>query len=380
MTDFIVNESKFIVDMDEKADSFLSAGEILPDGLQVSDMLDNAAVWQIYASEDNSALILAVMPDLAKRWVAEGYIKESAVFHHVSGGREVALLISPSSLIVSPVTAVRFEHSQNYARSFFCALFNSRLKNHEINLRDSIFFELYDVLLPTYTLTRSVADRAIFNNASGLSLTEDLSSPEDLADPGVSYSYLLKVLRDMNCSICSCEPYLMHGERVDDFLSVDEDSIITGPLVIREDFQVFATDSDKVVLLMENAFALSMVEAGLIEQMDLKSVQLGFGVLRALVLNRRFAVECLDDRHYGLTVNSAFKLACTLHRMRVKNAQAGLGEGLYLEEKGIILTKDSDSEMNDAALMRSIMLEGPFALSPFSYEEIDDAVTLVSRR
>ncbi len=66
--------------------------------------------------------------------------------------------------------------------------------------------------------------------------------------------------------------------------------------------------------------------------------------------------------------------------MRVKNAQAGLGEGLYLEEKGIILTKDSDSEMNDAALMRSIMLEGPFALSPFSYEEIDDAVTLVSRR
>ena len=121
MSDFIVNESKFIVDMDAKTDSFLSVGEILPDGLQVSDMLDNAAVWQIYASEDNSALILAVMPDLAKRWVAEGYIKESAVFHHVSGGREVALLISPSSLIVSPVTAVRFEHSQNYARSFFCA-------------------------------------------------------------------------------------------------------------------------------------------------------------------------------------------------------------------------------------------------------------------
>ena len=253
MSDFIVNESKFIVDMDAKTDSFLSVGEILPDGLQVSDMLDSAAVWQIYASEDNSALILAVMPDLAKRWVAEGYIKESSVFHHVSGGREVALLISPSSLIVSPVTAVRFEHSQNYARSFFCALFNSRLKNHEINLRDSIFFELYDVLLPTYTLTRNVADKAIFNNASGLSLTEDLSSPDDLTDPGVSYPYLLKILRDTDCNVCSCDPYLVQGERVDDFLTVEGASVITGPLVIREDFQVFATDSDKVVLLMENA-------------------------------------------------------------------------------------------------------------------------------
>ena len=380
MSDFIVNESKFIVDMDEKADSFLSAGEILPDGLQVSDMLDNAAVWQIYASEDNSALILAVMPDLAKRWVAEGYIKESAVFHHVSGGREVALLISPSSLIVSPVTAVRFEHSQNYARSFFCALFNSRLKNHEINLRDSIFFELYDVLLPTYTLTRNVADKAIFNNASGLSLTEDLSSPDDLTDPGVSYPYLLKILRDTDCNVCSCEPYLVQGERVDDFLTVEGASVITGPLVIREDFQVFATDSDKVVLLMENDFALSMVEAGLIEQMDLKSVQLGFGVLRALVLNRRFAVECLDDRHYGLTVNSSLKLASTIYRMRVKNAQASLNNGLYLEEKGIILANNAESKVNDAALMRSIMLEGPFALAPFSYEDIDDAVTLASRR
>lgn len=380
MTDFIVNESKFIVDMDAKTDAFLSAGEILPDGLQVSDMLDNAAVWQIYATEDNSALILAVMPDLAQRWVADGYIKENAIFHHISGGRAVSLLISPSSLIVSPVTAVRFEYSQNYARSFFCALFNSRLKNQEINLRDSIFFELYGVLLPTYTLTRNVADRAIFNNASGLSLTEDLSSPEDLTDPGVSYPYLLKVLRDMNCHVCPNEPYLMQGERVDDFLTVDDEAIITGPLVIREDFQLFATDSDKVVLLMENAFALRMVEAGLIEQMDLKSVQLGFGLLRALVLNRRFAVECLDDRHYGLTVNSALKLAVTIYRMRVKNAQASLKGGLYIEEKGIILANNSAAEINDAAMMRSIMFEGPFALAPFSYDEIDDAVTLVSRR
>ena len=103
-------------------------------------------------------------------------------------------------------------------------------------------------------------------------------------------------------------------------------------------------------------------------------------MLRALVLNRRFAVECLDDRHYGLTVNSALNLAVTIYRMRVKNAQATLNEGLYIEEKGIILAKNSDAQINDAALMRSIMLEGPFALAPFSYEEIDDAVTLASRR
>ena len=114
--------------------------------------------------------------------------------------------------------------------------------------------------------------------------------------------------------------------------------------------------------------------------MDLKSVQLGFGVLRALVLNRRFAVECLDDRHYGLTVNSSLKLASTIYRMRVKNAQASLNNGLYLEEKGIILANNAESKVNDAALMRSIMLEGPFALAPFSYEDIDDAVTLASRR
>ena len=380
MSDFIVNESKFIVNMEEETDLYLQQGEILPDGIQISDLIENAATWQIYASEDNEKLILAVLPAMAERWIEDGYIQEKAIFWHESNGRKVALIISPSSLILHPITALRFENSQYYARSFYCALYNSRNINNSINLRDGIFVELYGVLLPTYSLTRPVADKAIFNNALGLNLEEDLSSPSDLEEPGVSYGYLISKLRDMKCKVNPSEPYLVAGERADEFLSLPEGTIITGPLVIQDNYQLYSTNSDKLVLLMENSFANEMVEKGIISILDLKSVQLGFGVLRAIILNRRFAAENLKDRHYGLTFASALKLASVIYKMRTNDVNADLKNGLYLEELRIILATDSSEDKNDAALMRDIITQGPFAFAPFSYDEIDALIALASVR
>ena len=52
MSDFIVDESRFILEDDQYDSSFVPAGFTLPDGIVFGEKTDDARLWQRYSSAD----------------------------------------------------------------------------------------------------------------------------------------------------------------------------------------------------------------------------------------------------------------------------------------------------------------------------------------
>lgn len=380
MTDVIVNESRFVIDIsDELRDDYLQEGTLLPDGTLVGALEDRAAEFQIYGSQDGRFSLLCVKEPMARRWIEEGYLKEDWFYKYQKEGREcVYILFSPSSLILQRVSAARSYGSRRYALSFAAALSNTRDLNHAVNLRDAIFCEVYGVLLPTYTKTREVADRALFKNVLSKDQSEDITGRDELKDnSGLSWPAVRMELGNVSLPLPPIDPYLMHGEPVDDFVDNAQGLRVTGPLCLNDNYQLYDTNSDKVLLLMENSWADRLSEHDLILHMNLNNVSGGGLFLKALQLSKRYAVEPLDDRHFGITAQGSFKLAQAVSRTRVKAPQARLENALYIEELGVLLPVEFEgNELRDSDLVRKIVTIGPFALAPFLEDHIEQCAAV----
>lgn len=373
MPDFVVNENKFMLNMDDDHDRYLHEGEILPNGMVVSEVLEYSHLWQIYITDDGNHNILAVDSALAQRWVDEMYLPRRAFADYFLHGREISLLFSPSSIILHAVNQIKFHNSLRYAFSFACGMFNSRIINQQINLRDGIYCELYSVILPSYSRARPVADRAIFQNAIGATPKENILSPQEMDEPGVSYFTVLKELGHAGYKLPGVEPYLQTGEEVDEFISTGEKMHICGAVALHEKYQIYHTNSDILILIMENSYANELIEHELIAQMDLASIQAGGGVLRALAFTKRFALDALDDRHFGFTKEGSFFFAQAVRRTRLKVPQARFDNALYLEKAGKILPVEFEGNtLSDGQLVEKILTQGPFASSAFLEDHIHD--------
>ena len=77
-----VNESLFVIDMDETSPSILPIGEVLPDGIKIAVDRDRGEEFAFYVSEDGRFDILAARPALAERWVQEGYWRDRLLLTH----------------------------------------------------------------------------------------------------------------------------------------------------------------------------------------------------------------------------------------------------------------------------------------------------------
>ena len=382
MTDVVVNESRFVVDMsDEIKDHALRGGMVLPDGQVVGDQIDRSDAFQIYDTRDGSFILLVTGRELASRWIAEGFLPERA-FGRFTGedGKELWVLYSPTSLILQRVTACRAYGSLRYALAFAAALFKARILDHGVNLRDGIFCELYGVILPAYTKTRAVADRALFENVLSRSERENLSSPDEMGKShGLNRFSLKEELREASLTLAPVEPYLENGEILDDFIEGAGGLYATGYLVLDEQYQIYDTGSDTLVLLMENRFAGSLVERGLIREMELSAISVGGLYLRALALSKRFALERVNDRHFGLTAAGAFKFASAVARTRARVPDASLEDALYSEELGLLLPVRFEGDgSQDGALVREVVSVGPFAMAPFLEDVIEHCALIAS--
>lgn len=382
MASFIVNESKHVLDMEEKRKTLLKVGERLPNGLVISEMADNGPNYEIYTVEDNSVNILVVKEDIANKWIELGYLPKRVFADYVNTLNEkVCLFFSPSSLILQPLTSVRFYGSKHYAYSVAGAIWNTRVVDQDINLRDSIYCELYSILLPTFTQTRAVCDKALFSNCFLTTGEEDISSPNEVEDSGLSPFNFAKIMQNNGFKSNSIEYYLQAGEKVDDYVMIAENLLIASAVEVTENFQVYNTNSDVKIVLFNKDYADKLIKNDLILQMDLRTVQLGYEVVKAIVLSKRKAVECLDNRQYGITKDGALELAQAIGRTRRKLPKARLDNGLYIQEFGLIFPQEFECEehQNDARLVEEILYKGPFAMAAFLEEHVDDAKAIVMR-
>ena len=76
MASFNVNESLFVLDLDDTAPSILPVGEMLPDGITIEVDRDRGENYAFYVSADGKYDILAARPELAERWIQEGYLEK----------------------------------------------------------------------------------------------------------------------------------------------------------------------------------------------------------------------------------------------------------------------------------------------------------------
>ena len=105
--------------------------------------------------------------------------------------------------------------------------------------------------------------------------------------------------------------------------------------------------------------------------MDLNSISLNGQRFFALCLSKKFAVECLNDRHYGIDFEYAIHLVQALKKSRTKTPNADFKDGLYLQELGIVLPLNfSRKNTDDKEIITSCLYNGPFSMGMLLEEEI----------
>lgn len=367
MVDFIVDESKFLLS-EEEDNSLFEKGYTLPCGITISDKEDESDCWELYLSEDGKFYVLAVDKKLHDSWVESSLLEEKDFQKEIVDNHEVYLLFSPCSHRLCRLTNVRVNSSVRYALSLYSAFSNTRSHDLDSNLRDGIFYEFNSVILPTYSLVGKVSDRALFNNALRNSTDpEDLTTPDGLND-SLSIGYVKSVLKKKSIVTEIPSPLLESGEIADDFLMLGkQNSLVTGPLVLRPHYQVFDTTSDSYILLMDSLWAEALMSSTLINQIALNSIPLFGKKYYFLSFKKKFALENMNDRHFAIDKHDAFELAIAIKRTRNVLNNCDLKNALYVQALGILLPEvfTNSEDTNDVALLTSCLLEGPFATSPF---------------
>lgn len=363
MSDFIVDESRFILDDDQYESSFIPGGFVLPDGIVFGEKTDDAPSWQRYSSADRRFDLLVVLPELAEKWAAQKLLPQEALLPVSFNGHDYYVLISPASLRLKRASQIRFKGSSRYAMQFLSAMMHTRQIDTDTSLRDAIYVELYGVMLPCYGLVPPVADRALFRNAlRGRNDPEDLSMPDAEAG-GVSFEFARKELEGRGYGRQQARPFFVSGETAD--FPGRPSLLVTGPLCLRPQYQIYDTASSKYLLVLEKLWAEALMSTPLLSSMPLVPMVLGGRQVYALTLSKRAALEPLDDRHFGHALYSFIELAQAVRRTRAALPKARLDDALYVQEIGALLPVSfSDGQKGGRETMSAVLSEGPFAQGP----------------
>jgi hypothetical protein len=372
MSDFIVDESRFFLDDDQYDSSFIPAGFTLPDGIVFGEKTDDAQSWQRYSSADRRFDLLVVLPELAEKWAEQKLLPQEALLPISVNGKDYYVLISPSQLRLKRASQIRFKGSRRYALQFLSALMHTRQIDTDTSLRDAIYVELYGVMLPCYGLVPPVSDRALFRNAlRGRNDPEDLSSPGD-ENGGVSFEYARTELEGRGFAKTSEKPFFVSGETAD--FPGRRSLLVTGPLCLAPQYQIFDTASSKYLLVLEKLWAEALMSTPLLSSMSLDPMVLDGRQVYVLTLSKRFALEPLNDRHYGNDRHSFIELAQAVRRTRAAAPQSRLGDALYVQEIGALLPVSfKDGGKSGRETMAEVLSEGPFAQGPLLDDMSRDA-------
>ena len=381
MSDFIVNESKFIIEDDEYESSFVPEGFTLPDGIIFGEKIDDAPSWQLYTSEDGRYTILVAKEALVEKWVDGLLIPQSMLMPLELADGTYYMLISPASHRLCRITSIRFDGSMRYAFSFFSAMQHTRSKDADSSLRDGIFCELLSVMLPCYSLVPPVADRALFKNAlRSKNEDESLLSAEDMGgNGGLAYAAMIRELKDKGFELPEVQPFLECGEPIDDFFNgkVVHGQIVTGPLVLKHQYQIFDTSSSFYVLLIDKLWGDALLHTTLLSRIALNTVPLCGRATYVLTLPKREALEPLDNTHYGYDKYTMMDLAQAIRRTRAAVPSCDLATGLYSSKLGIVLPLVFNAtEHDDGKVMWDIIQKGPFSSAPLMQDIAYDILSV----
>lgn len=380
MSDYIVDETRFVISDEDKTSYFPNPYK-LPCGITISEKEDETDKWQLYISEDGKFYILAVVEELFTKWTQSHLLSENDLDWVEVKGKDIYLLFSPTNQKISRLTNVRANGSVRTAHALLSAFSHLRQLDLESNLRDGIYIESHSIILPTYSLVGAVSDRALFENIMrGPNDPENLKAPDGLNDT-VSYAYFKNYLKKHSLTVNNNAPIFENGETVDDFMFGSQTrALVTAPLIIKDLFQLFDTTTDSYLLFMNKLWAEALMSSSLISQITLNHVVINSAQYYVIALRKNKMVECMDDRHTGLTKESAMELAQAIRRTRQHLPKSYLIDALYVQEIGMLLPSvfTASDDTNDRELMADCLVKGPFAMAPFMDDINKDLLTVAT--
>lgn len=386
MRDFLVNETRFLINVDEDLDdAYLSEGTVLPGGFIAGEQLDREDVFQLYLTQDGKHELLLVHNELQQRWVEDGFVPGSAFIDlppevlsdTAPQGQQICMLVHPASLIMNRITALKAHGSTRYALSVAAALQQSRLISPEVNLRDGIFCELCGCVLPLYSDIPFVCDHALFLNVISKGESQNLSGRE-MASPNLVPSVIRHDLKAAGYSVPEGSPFFEPGEPLEDITGFDSKITAGGLLYAGANYQLFdIMHSENMLLVLDDAWAAQLCEAGLLYDYDLLNIRTYSRMLRAMIVSKRQACESLNDRNFGLDLQGALQLALAMQKAEDAFTDADLTDALYVADKQVVLPQklSAGSAEGNCSLYAAIVSSGPFACAPFTEEEL----TVLSR-
>lgn len=363
MAEYIVDEIKFVIH-DEEQTTFLPQGYKLFNGVRVGELEDSSEYWELYLSSEDEYNLLVVKEELLAKWVDSKLCSKDEFMQVCLQGSTYFVLITPLSSKTVRLTNFRAKNSRQDLE-LFSAFSHTRLFDQDSNLRDAIYVSSKSVLLPTYSLVGYVNDVALFKNA-----LRDANTPEILDSTkdkgfGLNYFSVRSILQEYGHKLSFTEPLFTTGELIDDFVQIGENALITSPLLINEQYQLFDTTCDKYVLVMDRLWCEALLSTSLLSQIGLNSLPIDGRKYYVLALDKSKALDQLNNRAFGLDKYSLFDLIAAIRHTRELVPQCSMLDGLYVQELGVVLplTFTKHEKTEDVQLMRDVLVNGPFALS-----------------
>lgn len=366
MSDFIVDESKFLLS-EEEEETIFEEGFRFPCGIKVGSLDDSAECWELYTSQCGNFNLLVVLPELKDKWVNSGLLTEGDFQKQAVNGNEVYVLFSRTSSKLMRLTGFKAK-TKRAALALLSAFTNTRLHDIESNLRDSIYLEDRSILLPIYSLVGKLSDKALYLNAiRSKNENEHLDNKEDLQG-GVNLYFVKKAFKSKNLFCIEQEGILKSGVPLKEYFdNADESSLVLSPVILEEHFQLVDTTSENYVLILDDLWGKALVATSLISQMSFQAVVIDRKQYFILFLSKSKCIEQMNDRNWGINEKDAFDLSLAIRKTRALIPNCSLKDSLYVQQYGYLfpLTFNSHEEINDRALLIDVLEHGPFAMSNF---------------
>lgn len=141
-------------------DLWLPKGYQLLDGSKIRLLLCSGDEWQIFDTNGSKNILLA-SPELARKWIENGFLDDSLLADLRFGTRLLRSLKSHKKYSLTPVENGKSPESKVDALSFAVALKESRKLSKDVSFHDAVYVEQYSRLLPTWTLTPHVDDEVV---------------------------------------------------------------------------------------------------------------------------------------------------------------------------------------------------------------------------
>ena len=364
MSDYIIDDSKFLISEDEEQ-RLLPNDFCLMQDIKLGEVLDSSSDWNICLSANDKFFILVAIESLYQKWADKGYTQDVEFISKNFNNKNFYFYVCKNNFKLERLTDFKIFNVRS-GLALFSAFNHTRAIDENSNLRDAIYLQEASLLLPTFSLIGEVCDKSLYKNALLKKDQKEFLEPTVDVKDQLNFNFVKSNLKKHGFEIPNHELYLEPGLEFEDFYQLPKEKCIaTGPLIIHEHFQLFDTNSDNYVLILDKLLADAQIAIGTLKLISLNSICIDGKRYYALALSKAYALEKLNDRVFGYNKSDVLDLILAINKTKSVVKECKFSNALFLQECEVIVPIDFENAQDEKAMLVDLLNNGPFALSRF---------------